>query len=94
VDRVVLSLVLCCMVDKSGALNEAWRMLRPGGLALVTYPERRGRLNPRSASLRVSPELWGRLVAGHPWVVVSSSRKRFVRRHLLRKPTPAEAGRV
>ncbi|MGC2288265.1 MAG: class I SAM-dependent methyltransferase [Thermoplasmata archaeon] len=86
VDRVVLSLVLCCMVDKSGALDEAWRVLRPGGLALVTYPERRWRLSAVKVSLRVSPELWARLITRHPWTVLSSGRKRLIRRHLLQKP--------
>jgi ubiquinone/menaquinone biosynthesis C-methylase UbiE len=86
VDRVVLSLVLCCMVDKAGALNETWRILRPGGLALVSYPERRWRLSRRKMSLRVSPELWARLVVQHPWHVRSSQRTRLIRRHVLRKP--------
>ena len=86
VDRVVMSLVLCCMVDKAGALNEAWRILRPGGLALVTYPDRRRRLNPKKVALRVSPELWNRLVVQHPWTVLSSQRKRLIRRHVLQKP--------
>lgn len=85
-DRVVLSLVLCCMVDKAGALNETWRILRPGGLVLVSYPERRWRLHPRKASLRVTPGLWSHLVAQRPWRVVASERRRWVRRHLLEKP--------
>jgi SAM-dependent methyltransferase len=85
-DRVVLSLVLCCMVDKSGALDEAWRMLRPGGFALVTYPERRRIWSGRMRTLRVTPEVWKRLVVQHPWGVVSSRRRRFIRRQLLQKP--------
>jgi ubiquinone/menaquinone biosynthesis C-methylase UbiE len=86
VDRVVLSLVLCCMVDKAGAMDEAWRILSPGGLALVSYPERRWRINPQKRSLRVSPELWSQLVIQHPWRVLSSRRRRFIRRHVLQKP--------
>jgi ubiquinone/menaquinone biosynthesis C-methylase UbiE len=86
VDRAVLSLVLCCMVDKAGALNETWRILRPGGLALVSYPERRWRLSRTKMTLRVSPELWARLVAEHPWKVLASQRKRLIRRHVLQKP--------
>jgi len=88
-DRVVLSLVLCCLVDKAGALDETWRILRPGGLALVTYPERRWRLSAQKASLRVSPELWDRLVVRHPWRLLSSSRQRLIRRQLIQKPEPA-----
>lgn len=84
-DRVVLSLVLCCMVDKIGALDETWRILRPGGLALVSYPERRWRLNPVKRSLRVSPELWDQLVAVHPWRTMESKKHRLIRRHVLQK---------
>jgi len=42
---VVLSLgVLCCMTDEAvpAAVAETWRVLRPGGLAVVTVPLRRG----------------------------------------------------
>jgi ubiquinone/menaquinone biosynthesis C-methylase UbiE len=85
-DRVILSLVLCCMVDKTGALNEAWRILRPGGLALVSYPESSWRFGARRKSLRVSPELWSRLAAAHPWKVMVSQRRRLIRRHVLQKP--------
>jgi SAM-dependent methyltransferase len=86
VDRVALSLVLCCMVDKAGALNESWRMLRPGGLALVTYPERRWDVKPGRRGLRVSPSIWAQLLALRPWVVLSSSRRWLIRRHVIQKP--------
>ncbi|MFZ0830967.1 MAG: class I SAM-dependent methyltransferase [Thermoplasmata archaeon] len=86
-DGVVLSLVLCCMVEKGGALDEAWRILRPGGLVMASYPERRWRLSARKMSLRVSSEIWSRLVGGHPWRVVASHKRRFIRRHLLQKPS-------
>ena len=66
VDRVLLSLVICCMVDKEGALDEAWRILRPGGVALVTYPKRRLPFR-RRPSHRVLPERWAKLEIGHPW---------------------------
>jgi len=42
---VVLSLgVLCCMTDEAVplAVAETWRVLRPGGLAVVGVPRRRG----------------------------------------------------
>ena len=42
---VLLSLgVLCCMTDESLplAVAETWRVLRPGGLAIVSVPLRRG----------------------------------------------------
>ncbi len=89
VDCVVLSLVLCCLVDKKGVLDETWRILRPGGLALVSYPERGARLSARRASLRVSPDLWAQLLLLHPWKVISSDRKRLIRRHVLEKPVEA-----
>jgi ubiquinone/menaquinone biosynthesis C-methylase UbiE len=86
VDRVVMSLVLCCMVDKAGALNEGWRILRPGGLALISYPERRRRRKSAKGSLRMTPDLWGGLVAQRPWTLLSSQRRWIVRRHVLQKP--------
>jgi ubiquinone/menaquinone biosynthesis C-methylase UbiE len=90
VDRVALSLVLCCMVDKAGAMDEAWRILRPDGLVLVSYPERRRWTSVPTRSLRVTPELWQRLLVRHSWEVISTERRRFIRRHLLRKPLNVE----
>ncbi|MDE1821348.1 MAG: class I SAM-dependent methyltransferase [Euryarchaeota archaeon] len=85
-DRVLLSLVLCCLVDKSGALAEAWRLLRPGGLLLASYP--RWGEGPRRSRrpLRVTPELWDRLVRERPWEELPRPRGRWVLRHLIRKP--------
>ena len=88
-DRAVLSLVLCCMVDKRGALDEAWRILRPGGLALVSYPEPGWRLRTVQRSLQLSRRLWDGLVVAHPWKVRRSFRRLLVRRHLLEKPAVA-----
>jgi S-adenosylmethionine-diacylgycerolhomoserine-N-methlytransferase len=86
IDRVVLSLVLCCMVDKVGALDDAWRILRPGGLVLVSYPEAPWGWSFRKSLLRVSPTLWSQLVVRHPWRVTLSERRRLIRRHILLKP--------
>jgi ubiquinone/menaquinone biosynthesis C-methylase UbiE len=91
VDRVVLSLVLCCLRDKAGALTEAWRILRYGGLVLVSYPERPWALQLRKTSLRVSPTVWSRLVVQQPWRILSSERRGLIRRHLLRKPSAGPA---
>ena len=88
VDRALMSLVLCCMVDKEGALAEVWRILRPGGRLLVTYPRGRFVSVRRGPSLRVSPPRWAKLVAQRPWLVEPVRRGRIVRRHLLSKPWP------
>jgi SAM-dependent methyltransferase len=84
-DRALLSLVICCLVDKEGALDEAWRILRPGGLALVTYPRRR-RPRGRAPSLRVTPERWSGLAGRHGWTVRDVPSGWVVQRHLLEKP--------
>lgn len=84
VDRVLLSLVLCCLVEKEAAMDEVWRILRPGGTVLVTYPRRRVSLR-RRASLRVTPERWAALAARHPWRVHPCPRGFFVQRHLLER---------
>jgi SAM-dependent methyltransferase len=84
-DRVLLSLVLCCLVDKEGVMDEAWRILRPGGLALITYP----RIGPgwlrRRRSLRITPARWTSLTGRRNWAVEPVVAGRLVRRHLLRK---------
>lgn len=93
VDRVLMSLVLCCLVDKEGAMETAWRILRPGGRALVTYP--RGRLpRPRRGSLRVTEERWRSLLRRRPWEVLPAPRGWVVHRHLLAKPSPGPAPAV
>ncbi|MHB8352294.1 MAG: class I SAM-dependent methyltransferase [Thermoplasmata archaeon] len=86
VDRAVLSLVLCCMVDKEAALDTAWRILRPGGRVLVSYPRGRGGPRRRSRSLAVSPARWSSLLARHPWTELPRPRSWLVHRHLLQRP--------
>jgi SAM-dependent methyltransferase len=84
-DRVLLSLVLCCSVRKEEILDEIWRILRPGGRALVTYP--RIRLIPwRRTGLAVRPERWAQILARRPWQIIRSDRRRGVARHLLEVP--------
>lgn len=85
VDRALLSLVLCCLVDKAGAMDELWRVLRPGGRALVTYPRPYpGR--SRSRRLRMTAPLWSALVARRPWTIVDSHTGWLIARHLLERP--------
>lgn len=89
VDRALLSFVLCCIVDKEAALDETWRILRPGGRALATYPRFGVRWRRPSRSLRVTPERWAALRARKPWVEHAVPRGRWVEHHLLEKPTLA-----
>lgn len=86
VDGALLSLVLCCLVEKEAAMDEVWRILRPGGRALVSYPDRRVRLRRSSRSLRVTPERWATIRARHPWEDVWTERGWVVRRRLLERP--------
>lgn len=91
VDRVLLSLVLCCAADKAGILDEAWRILRAGGRLLATYPRLRVP-GPRSrVALRMSEGRWEALRARHPWRERPAYRSWLVRAHLLE--VPAEPGR-
>ncbi len=85
-DRVLLSLVLCCLVEKAAVLDQTWRILRPTGRALVTYPA--WGVPFRRESLRVRPELWRTLVSRRPWRVLSSERSWGIARHLLEKTGP------
>lgn len=75
---VLLSLgVLCCMTDEAVpfAVSETWRVLRPGGLAVVSVPLRRGDADDplfrkrgfeRVARLRPGRSLYRRPSAGTP----------------------------
>ncbi len=85
IDRALLSLVLCCMVDKEGALDELWRVLRPGGRALVTYP-RLGLGRGGRRALRVTPNRWDQLLRRRPWRSFPVPSSGLVTRNLLEKP--------
>ncbi|HZY92276.1 MAG TPA: class I SAM-dependent methyltransferase, partial [Thermoplasmata archaeon] len=88
VDRILFSLALCCLVEKEAAMDEVWRMLKPGGRALVTYPRWRAPWK-RGPSLRVTSAHWRGLVARHPWELVSERTGWAVVRHLLERPRSA-----
>lgn len=85
VDRVLMSLVLCCLVEKEAALDEAHRILRPGGLLLATYPRFGGSPFRRKRSLRVDRARWAALRARRPWEDLPCPQGRLVTRHLLRR---------
>jgi SAM-dependent methyltransferase len=89
VDRALLSLVLCCLVDKSGTLGEAFRVLRPGGRALVTLPRSLGLRRGVRRALRVTTARWDALARERPWTILPVPSGPFVVRHLLEKPAGA-----
>jgi SAM-dependent methyltransferase len=90
-DRILLSLVLCCLSDKSGALSQAWRILRPGGRLLVTFPRVGQRLRLRRRQLGLTRERWASLVGALPWKQRPFRSSWFVRRFLLEKPATQAA---
>jgi ubiquinone/menaquinone biosynthesis C-methylase UbiE len=92
VDRVLLSLVLCCMSDKEGAMDEAWRMLRPGGSVYVSYPRRRLLPARRRTALRVTPERWEAIFRAHAWREVPVRPSWIMVRHRLSRPPPGGVG--
>ena len=85
VDRALLSLVLCCMVDKSGVLRETWRILKPGGRTLVSYPRTLLPFRLSRRNLRVTPDLWSRLLQELPWETRKVPQVLPLRKHLLLK---------
>lgn len=89
VDRVLLSLVLCCLANKEGTMDEVWRILRPGGRVFASYPRRGARLRRNVRPLRVVPGVWAALVAKHPWTEVPVASGWWIAAHLLEKPPGA-----
>lgn len=83
VDRALLSLVLCCLNDKSGALSETWRILKVGGLALVTFP-RVGFLGGiRRRPLAVTRSRWEAVSRELPWAERPVRSGWVVERHVI-----------
>jgi SAM-dependent methyltransferase len=89
VDRALLSLVICCLVDKEGAMEEVWRILRPGGRALVTYPRTGLRWGRRRRAWVVTRERWAGLMSNRPWTELQVRSGWLVARHYLEKPDGA-----
>jgi ubiquinone/menaquinone biosynthesis C-methylase UbiE len=85
-DRVLLSDLLCDVEDKPGVIDEAWRVLRPGGTAFVSF-HADPRPNP-SHPLRLTPEVWGALRSRRPWTVVSNGGSPRWPWYVLRKSEP------
>ncbi|MCI4369335.1 MAG: class I SAM-dependent methyltransferase [Thermoplasmata archaeon] len=89
VDRALLSLVLCCLVDKEGTMDELWRILAPGGIALITYPKLGVPFRRRKRSMWMRRERWASLLARRPWKELPVSSGWAIARHLIEKPTHA-----
>lgn len=85
VDRALLSLVLCCLGDKRGALSEVWRILKPGGSAIVTFPFRLWVPRFGRKPLGLTRAGFDLLAAQRPWTVERLPGT-AVRRYRLRKP--------
>jgi SAM-dependent methyltransferase len=92
VDRALLSLVICCLVDKEGAMRETWRILKPGGRALVSYPRGGLRIGRRRRAWAMSEARWRSLVPLQPWREIPVHSNLGVHRHLVEKTGPAPSG--
>lgn len=88
-DRVLLANVLCDVVDKAGVLDEAWRVLRPGGTAYVSFHW--AATKSPAHPLRVTAEEWTGLAGRHPWIERAAGSGRRIAWHRLEKPTATPA---
>lgn len=85
-DVVVLSEVIEHLVDPDGAVDEAWRVLRPGGTFLVTTPNLAAWFNRLLLGVGVQPvfsEVSSRKVFGRPGREVVGHLRLFTRRALV-----------
>jgi SAM-dependent methyltransferase len=83
-DRVLLANVLCDVPDKRELLDEAWRLLRPGGNAYASFHWAPQPLP--SHPFWVIGDEWDRLVRAHPWQELAHGEEHRMPWHLLRKP--------
>jgi len=81
--RVLLANVLCDVVDKTGVLDETWRILRPGGTVFASF-HWDDSPSP-SRPLRMTAEKWTALKARHSWEEVGQGHGRGIHWHILRK---------
>jgi SAM-dependent methyltransferase len=85
-DVVVLSEVIEHLVDTDHALDEAWRVLRPGGVFLVTTPNLAAWFNRILLGFGVQPvfsEVSTRQIFGRPGDIVVGHLRLFTRRALV-----------
>lgn len=84
VDRVLSAMMLCDVQDKKGVLDEAWRVLRPGGTAFFSFHSSEAPVP--SHPLWVPRPRWEELRGSHAWTEVAQGERRSVRWSTLRKP--------
>ncbi len=85
VDYILSNGLLCCLVDKERAMEEMWRILKPGGRALVTFVTIGPGLTSRGRALRTSERRFRELLSRRSWEVIPGKAKPFSRRFILRK---------
>lgn len=83
-DRLLLADVLCDLPDKGGVLDEAYRILRPGGVAYLSF--RYDSVSDPVHPLRLTPAEWADLSRRNPWEEVAYGAGRHQQWHLMRKP--------
>ncbi len=82
--------LLCCMVQKEKAVDELYRILKPGGRALVNFHCLDLPISERARALRMTRERWQRLRARAPWEPLPGlAHGRWIHTECLRKPAVA-----
>ena len=85
VDFVLANGLLCCTVDKKSAIDEMWRILRPGGRALVTFVTIGPRFTARGRAVRMTDGGFRELLGTHPWWTTEVGASMLSRRYGLTK---------
>lgn len=86
VDYVLSNGLLCCLVDKEHAIEELWRILKPGGRALVTFVTIGPRFTRRGRAVRLTGERFKELVGRRPWQLTVLRERLLTRWYALTKP--------
>lgn len=85
VDYVLSHGLLCCLVEKERAFEEMWRILKPGGRALVTFVTIGPRFTTRGRAVQMTDERFRELVGRRPWQVSLLRKGLLARRYALTK---------
>lgn len=86
VDYALSNGLLCCLVAKHEAMEELWRILRPGGRALVSFRTLDRGWSVRGRALRLTEPRFLDLLRERPWVVAGRERRWTGRSFALAKP--------